>query len=170
MFCRVLILGLGWLVCRLSSGFDRETVVLWGSPGDGVRQVAVVLTLEDGTLEGGSQEATRYRYARVSPGVMPCAYEVYLWHQSAVEAEVMYVKVLLEYEMATRYYHDTVQAPVDTRKAFSLFAVTSGPWSIFHNLGFVGIAFDVVGSRFRQVARDNYVRKLRGYVLLCPTS
>ncbi|SPO05392.1 related to kinesin-related protein KLPA [Cephalotrichum gorgonifer] len=82
-------------------------VVAWASPDDESRQLAVVLAPEE-RIPDESQNATRYRCARVSPGVMAGSYEVYLWHQTAVEVEAMYAEVFLEYDMATRYYYETV--------------------------------------------------------------
>ncbi|KAI8714572.1 Kinesin motor domain-containing protein [Fusarium sp. LHS14.1] len=54
------------------------------------------------------EDATSNRCASVVPGVMPGAFEVYLWQQVVAEVEHMEAEVLLEYDVATRYYYETL--------------------------------------------------------------
>ncbi|KAI8659679.1 Kinesin motor domain-containing protein [Fusarium sp. Ph1] len=81
-------------------------VVSWNPPDDTPgfyrlpgRNLVTVLSPED---------ETRYRCASVVPGVMPGAFEVYLWQQVVVKVEHMEAEVLLEYDVATRYYYETL--------------------------------------------------------------
>ncbi|KAJ4168060.1 hypothetical protein NW754_011874 [Fusarium falciforme] len=81
-------------------------VVSWNPP-DGTpgfyrlpgRNLVTILSPED---------ETSYRCASVVPGVMPGAFEVYLWQQVVAKVEHMETEVLLEYDVATRYYYETL--------------------------------------------------------------
>jgi kinesin family protein 2/24 len=56
----------------------------------------------------GGTKAQHYLCAIVSPGALADAYEVNLWRQIVVDVEEMEAEVLLQYDVATRYYHTTV--------------------------------------------------------------
>ncbi|KAJ4250723.1 hypothetical protein NW757_006924 [Fusarium falciforme] len=81
-------------------------VVSWNPP-DGTpgfyrlpgRNLVTILSPED---------ETSYRCASVVPGVIPGAFEVYLWQQVVAKVEHMETEVLLEYDVATRYYYETL--------------------------------------------------------------
>lgn len=53
---------------------------------------------------GGKTEPQSYLCALVLPSVLPEAYELSLWRQAVVDVEAMEAEVLLEYDVATRYY------------------------------------------------------------------
>lgn len=81
-------------------------VVSWNPPDDTEgfyrlpgRNLVTILSVED---------ETSYRCASVVPGVMPGAFEVYLWQQVVAKVEHMEAEVLLEYDVATRYYYETL--------------------------------------------------------------
>ncbi|KAM0276618.1 hypothetical protein ACHAQH_006575 [Verticillium albo-atrum] len=76
--------------------FDPPADMPMRLPG---RNLAVVL---------GAEGEGRYNCARVTPGFMPNAFEVGLWRQVVVPVERMEAEVLLEYDVATRYYYETL--------------------------------------------------------------
>lgn len=67
------------------------------------RNIVLVLSLEKSREGEGS-----YRCAAVVPAIMPGAFEVYLWQQVVVPVETMEAEVLLEYDVGTRYYYETL--------------------------------------------------------------
>ncbi|EEY19590.1 conserved hypothetical protein [Verticillium alfalfae VaMs.102] len=79
--------------------FDPPADMPMPLPG---RNLAVVLGADEGQAQG------RYTCARVTPGFMPNAFEVNLWRQVVVPVERMVAEVLLEYDVATRYYYETL--------------------------------------------------------------
>lgn len=87
-------------------------VILCPAPavGDGVRDVLgnqVNPGQDDNGEEAGSKGAS-YLCAIVTPAVMAEAYDVHLWRQIVVEEQWMNTEVLLEYDIATRYYYITI--------------------------------------------------------------
>lgn len=54
--------------------------------------------------EAGEAGEGRYLCAMVLPSVAPESYELALWRQVVVDVEAMEAEVLLEYDVATRYY------------------------------------------------------------------
>ncbi|EGY16470.1 hypothetical protein VD0002_g519 [Verticillium dahliae] len=79
--------------------FDPPADMPMPLPG---RNLAVVLGADGARAQG------RYTCARVTPGFMPNAFEVCLWRQVVVPVERMVAEVLLEYDVATRYYYETL--------------------------------------------------------------
>ncbi|KAF5025969.1 hypothetical protein F66182_1937 [Fusarium sp. NRRL 66182] len=87
---------------RLRSGM----VVSWNPPDDTPgfhrlpgRNLIMILSPES---EGN------YRCAVTVPAIMPGAFEIYLWLQVVATADVMETEVLLEYDVGTRYYFETL--------------------------------------------------------------
>ncbi|KAK3321916.1 P-loop containing nucleoside triphosphate hydrolase protein [Apodospora peruviana] len=62
----------------------------------------------DSNNENETQGKGRFLCAMVSPGVMQGSYTVGLWRQVVVDVEDMDAEVLMEYDVATRYYYMTV--------------------------------------------------------------
>ncbi|KAK4173337.1 P-loop containing nucleoside triphosphate hydrolase protein [Triangularia setosa] len=62
------------------------------------------------TLSGDSEGAKGERYlcSMVIPAILPGAYDVSLWRQAVVAVEEMEAEIILEWDMATRYYYMTV--------------------------------------------------------------
>jgi kinesin family member 2/24 len=54
------------------------------------------------------QEGKKFLCAMVGPAMMPEAYDIHLWQQVVVDVEAMEAEVVLEYDMATRYYYLTI--------------------------------------------------------------
>ncbi|KAJ9134275.1 Kinesin-like protein [Pleurostoma richardsiae] len=69
------------------------------------RDVNTPTSEENGTAVEEGRHPARYLCAIVMPGVMAEAYEVNLWRQVLVEVEWMDAEVVLEYDVATRYYY-----------------------------------------------------------------
>lgn len=87
-------------------------VILCPAPavGDGVRDVLgnqVNPGQSDKREEAGSKGGS-YLCAIVTPAVMAEAYDVHLWRQIVVKEQWMNTEVLLEYDIATRYYYITI--------------------------------------------------------------
>ncbi|CAM1501497.1 Fc.00g034810.m01.CDS01 [Cosmosporella sp. VM-42] len=55
--------------------------------------------------EGDESGRRKYLCAMVTPAVMSEAYDVHLWRQVVVDVESMDAEVILEYDVATRYYY-----------------------------------------------------------------
>lgn len=66
--------------------------------------LALVLSRQEVVGENDTSDQ-RYLCAVVLPGVLGDSYEVHLWRQVVVEVKHMQAEVLLEYDVATRYYH-----------------------------------------------------------------
>ncbi|KAJ3531461.1 hypothetical protein NM208_g8867 [Fusarium decemcellulare] len=66
------------------------------------RNLVMILSPETGVRESS------YRCAVVVPAIMPGAFEMYLWQQVVATTDVMEGEVLLEYDVGTRYYYETV--------------------------------------------------------------
>lgn len=61
-----------------------------------------------GKTVGGEGRKGKFLCAMVGPAVMPEAYDVHLWQQVVVDVAMMDAEVILEYDMATRYYYLTI--------------------------------------------------------------
>ena len=55
--------------------------------------------------EGDEAAQGKYLCAMVTPAVMAEAYDVHLWRQVVVNVDSMDAEVILEYDVATRYYY-----------------------------------------------------------------
>lgn len=55
-----------------------------------------------------SRDGEQYLCAQVMPGFMPNAYELHMWQQVIVDVTMMSKEVILEYDVATRYYYMSV--------------------------------------------------------------
>ena len=83
-------------------------VVEWKPPyivTDSIRPLALVLSSVEGSGEG---EEKKYTCAQVAPGLMHGSLEVYIWRQVEVRVGAMLKEVLLEYDVGTRYYYETL--------------------------------------------------------------
>jgi kinesin family protein 2/24 len=83
-------------------------VVEWKPPyivTDGIRPLALILSSVEGSGEG---EEKKYTCAQVAPGFMHGSLEVYIWRQVEVRVGAMLKEVLLEYDVGTRYYYETL--------------------------------------------------------------
>lgn len=86
----------------------------------GTEQMGVVLSRADAVGErvrdltgvqvnhGGENLGERYLCAMVVPAILPGAYDVGLWMQVVVGIGEMEAEVVLEWDVATRYYYLTV--------------------------------------------------------------
>lgn len=68
------------------------------------QNLALVLSPQEVVGENVSS-GQRYLCAVVLPGVLGDSYEVHLWSQVVVDVKQMQAEVVLEYDVATRYYH-----------------------------------------------------------------
>lgn len=68
------------------------------------QNLALVLSPQE-VVEGNDPSDQRYVCAMVLPGVLGDSYEVHLWRQVVVDVQQMQAEVLLEYDVASRYYH-----------------------------------------------------------------
>ncbi|KPM39756.1 hypothetical protein AK830_g6811 [Neonectria ditissima] len=68
----------------------------------------MVVVLSPALDAGTESKGPRYLCAIVTPAIMSEAYDLHLWRQVVVEVEQMDTEVLLEYDVATRYYYITI--------------------------------------------------------------
>ncbi|KAH6891527.1 P-loop containing nucleoside triphosphate hydrolase protein [Thelonectria olida] len=90
-------------------------IVSWNPPDDTPghyrlpgRNLVMVMAPERSSDQDQSGDGVTYRCSVVVPAVMPGAFEVYLWQQVLVPTSTIEAEVLLEYDVATRYYYETV--------------------------------------------------------------
>lgn len=98
-------------------------VVRWtppteSTPSENEQNLALILcsqatgeTVRDGVgnlVDSDGSSGQRWLCAMVLPGVLGDSYEVHLWRQAVVDVGQMQAEVILEYDVATRYYHITV--------------------------------------------------------------
>jgi kinesin family protein 2/24 len=90
-------------------------IVSWNPPDDTPgyyrlpgRNLIMVMAPEKSSGHEEPGDQATYRCSAVIPAVMPGAFEVYLWQQVIVPVSTIEAEVLLEYDVATRYYYETV--------------------------------------------------------------
>lgn len=74
--------------------------------GETVKDIQGKQVNKDGP-SGDTEEHSKskgYLCAMVLPSILPEAYELSLWRQVVVNVEAMEAEVVLEYDIATRYY------------------------------------------------------------------
>jgi kinesin family protein 2/24 len=93
---------------RAPGGLDMAVVLCpQSAAGAAARNFRGELVNEHGATSGegnGERKPLTYLCALVLPSVLPEAYEIHLWRQAVVDVDSMEAEVLLEYDVATRYY------------------------------------------------------------------
>lgn len=82
-------------------------VVSW-SPPEGLRGVPHLPGRNLAILLAPTEKEGEYTCGMVAPAVLPGAFEVFVWHQFPAAVDLMIAEVILEYDVGSRYYYETV--------------------------------------------------------------